>query len=215
MSNSIKILAVIVAFQLSLPFVTYPQELFKAKIGINIKVKHESKKVKNEPEKFEYKSRRAKAIDRIIKGDKLIIYVKPEVDSYVYSVNSNNSGTSLLNRKPEDQTVQSEIGRKFPRQGSAYSPDGIDGAETIVIIVSKDKNKKIIKLFSQGAISNEKWLESEREIMKTSSLLPPFELQDDMEFGGSLRGADPFWNKLTVSAGKAMIAQKFEFDVKK
>jgi hypothetical protein len=36
-----------------------------------------------------------------------------------------------------------------------------------------------------------------------------------MEFGGSLRGADPFWNKLRVSAGKAMITQKFEFDVKK
>ena len=190
-----------VVFQLSLPFVTYSQELFKAKLGIKIKANNET--------------RRAKAIDRIIKGDKLSIYVKPEVDSYVYIVNSNNSGPSLLNRKPEDQTVKSEIGRKFPRQGSAYSPDGIDGAETFVIIVSKDKNEKIIKLFSQGAIANEKWLESEREIMKTSSLLPPFELQDDMEFGGSLRGADLFWNKLRVSAGKAMITQKFEFDVKK
>ena len=70
-------------------------------------------------------------------------------------------------------------------------------------------------MFSEGAILNEKWLASEREIMKTSSLLSPFELQDDIEFGGSLRGADPFWNKLRVSAGKAMITQKFEFDVKK
>ena len=201
MSNSIKILVLMVVFQLSLPFVTYSQELFKAKLGIKNKANNET--------------RRAKAIDRIIKGDKLIIYVKPEVDSYVYIVNSNNSRTSLLNRKPEDQTVKSEIGRKFPRQGSAYSPDGIDGAETIVIIVSKDKNEKIIKLFSQGAILNEKWLASEREIMKTSSLLSPFELQEDMEFSGSLRGADPFWNKLRVSAGKAMITQKFEFDVKK
>ena len=45
-----------VVFQLSLPFVTYSQELFKAKLGIKIKANNET--------------RRAKAIDRIIKGDK-------------------------------------------------------------------------------------------------------------------------------------------------
>ena len=37
MSNSIKILVLMVVFQLSLPFVTYSQELFKAKLGIKIK----------------------------------------------------------------------------------------------------------------------------------------------------------------------------------
>ena len=99
MSNSLKILVVIVVFQLFLPIVVQSQELFKAKLGIKIKSENEI--------------RRAKAIDRIIKGDKLIIYVKPEVDSYVYIVNSDNSGTSLLNRKLEDQTVKSEIGGKI------------------------------------------------------------------------------------------------------
>ena len=56
MSNSIKILVLMVVFQLSLPFVTYSQELFKAKLGLKIKANNET--------------RRAKAIDRIIKGDK-------------------------------------------------------------------------------------------------------------------------------------------------
>jgi hypothetical protein len=201
MLNSIKILTVMVVFQFYFLHVAQSQELFKAKLGIEIKAKNEV--------------RRAKAINRIVSGDKLSIYVKPEIDSYVYIVNSNNSGTSLLNRKPENQTVKSEIGRKFPGQGSAYSPDGNDGSETFVIIVSKDKSEKIIKLFSQGTISNDKWLASEQESMRASSLLSPFELQEDMEFGGSLRGADPFFGKLRISAGKAMITQKFEFDVKK
>jgi hypothetical protein len=202
MSNSIKILAVMIVFQLSLPFVAYAQDIFKAKIGIKIKSGNET--------------RRAKAVDRIIKGDKLNIYVKPEIDSYVYIVNSNNSGTSLLNRKLEDQTVKSKIGIKFPGEGSAYSPDGNDGSETFVIIVSKYKNEKVVKLFSRGTISNKKWLASEQESMKTSSLLSTFDPQDDHNFGGSIRGGlDPFWNKLRVSAGKALITQKFEFDVKK
>ncbi len=190
-----------VVFQLSFLHAAQSQELFKAKLGIKIKAKNEV--------------RRAKAIDRIVNGDKLSIYVKPEVDSYVYIINSNNSGASLLNRKPDDQTVKSEIGRKFPEQGSAYSPDGNDGVETFMIIVSKDKNEKIIKLFSRGTISNEKWLASEQESMKMSSLLSTFEPQDDHDFGGSLRGGDPFWSKLRVSAGEAMITQKFQFDVKK
>lgn len=201
MPNSIKILAIIVVLQLSLPFAAHSQELFKAKLGIKIKTGNET--------------RRAKAIDRIAEGDKLSIYVKPEVDSYVYIVNSNNSGASLLNKNSADQIVKSDIGGTFPRQGSAYSPDGNDGVETFMIIISKDKNEKIVKLFSRGSISNEKWLASEQESMKMSSLLSTFEPQDDHDFGGSLRGGDPFWSKLRVSAGEAMITQKFQFDVKK
>jgi hypothetical protein len=196
-----KTLIAMIAFQLFSPFTAQSQDLFKAKLGIAIK--------------DDNGSRRARAIDRITKGDKLIIYVKSEIDSYIYIVNSNNSGASLLNRKPENQLIISDIGRQYPKQGSAYRPDGKEGLEKFVIIISKDKNKEIIKRFSSGTISNKKWVAIEREIMKTSSLVSPFEPQQDMEFGGSLRGGDTIWDKLRVSAGKSMIAQKFEFDVKK
>ena len=201
MLNFKKTLISIIVFQLFSPFTAQSQDLFKAKLGIAIK--------------DDNGSRRARAIDRITKGDKLIIYVKSEIDSYIYIVNSNNSGASLLNRKPENQLIISDIGRQYPKQGSAYRPDGKDGLEKFVIIISKDKNKEIIKRFSSGTISNKKWVAIEREIMKTSSQVSPFEPQQDMEFGGSLRGGDTIWDKLRVSAGKSMIAQKFEFDVKK
>jgi len=201
MLNFKKTLISIIVFQLFSPFTAQSQDLFKAKLGIAIK--------------DDNGSRRARAIDRITKGDKLIIYVKSEIDSYIYIVNSNNSGASLLNRKPENQLIISDIGRQYPKQGSAYRPDGKEGLEKFVIIVSKDKNKEIIKQFSSGTISNKKWLAIEREIMKTSSLVSPFEPQQDIEFGGSLRGGETIWDKLRVSAGESMIAQKFEFDVKK
>jgi hypothetical protein len=201
MLNFKKTLISIIVFQLFSPFTAQSQDLFKAKLGIAIK--------------DDNGSRRARAIDRITKGDKLIIYVKSEIDSYIYIVNSNNSGASLLNRKPENQLIISDIGRQYPKQGSAYRPDGKEGLEKFVIIISKDKNKEIIKRFSSGTISNKKWVAIEREIMKTSSLVSPFEPQQDMEFGGSLRGGDTIWDKLRVSAGKSLIAQKFEFDVKK
>ena len=201
MLNFKKTLISIIVFQLFSPFTAQSQDLFKAKLGIAIK--------------DDNGSRRARAIDRITKGDKLIIYVKSEIDSYIYIVNSNNSGASLLNRKPENQLIISDIGRQYPKQGSAYRPDGKEGLEKFVIIISKDKNKEIIKRFSSGTISNKKWVAIEREIMKTSSQVSPFEPQQDMEFGGSLRGGDTIWDKLRVSAGESMIAQKFEFDVKK
>jgi hypothetical protein len=201
MLNFKKTLISIIVFQLFSPFTAQSQDLFKAKLGIAIK--------------DDNGSRRARAIDRITKGDKLIIYVKSEIDSYIYIVNSNNSGASLLNRKPENQLIISDIGRQYPKKGSAYRPDGKEGLEKFVIIISKDKNKEIIKRFSSGTISNKKWVAIEREIMKTSSLVSPFEPQQDMEFGGSLRGGDTIWDKLRVSAGKSLIAQKFEFDVKK
>ena len=201
MLNFKKTLISIIVFQLFSPFTAQSQDLFKAKLGIAIK--------------DDNGSRRARAIDRITKGDKLIIYVKSEIDSYIYIVNSNNSGASLLNRKPENQLIISDIGRQYPKQGSAYRPDGKEGLEKFVIIISKDKNKEIIKRFSSGTISNKKWVAIEREIMKTSSLVSPFEPQQDIEFGGSLRGGETIWDKLRVSAGESMIAQKFEFDVKK
>jgi hypothetical protein len=201
MSNFKKTLISIIVFQLFSPLSAQSQDLLKAKLGIAIK--------------DDNSSRRARAIDKITKGDKLIIYVKSEIDSYIYIVNSNNSGASLLNRKPENQLIISDIGRQYPKQGSAYRPDGKEGLEKFVIIVSKDKNKEIIKQFSSGTISNKKWLAIEREIMKTSSLVSPFEPQQDIEFGGSLRGGETIWDKLRVSAGESMIAQKFEFDVKK
>ena len=200
MLNFKKTLISIIVFLLFSPFTAQSQDLFKAKLGIAIK--------------DDNGSRRARAIDRITKGDKLIIYVKSEIDSYIYIVNSNNSGASLLNRKPENQLIISDIGRQYPKQGSAYRPDGKEGLEKFVIIISKDKNKEIIKRFSSGTISNKKWLAIEREIMKTSSLVSPFEPQQDIEFGGSLRGGDTIWDKLRVTVGKSMIAQKFEFDVK-
>ena len=118
MLNFKKTLISIIVFQLFSPFTAQSQDLFKAKLGIAIK--------------DDNGSRRARAIDRITKGDKLIIYVKSEIDSYIYIVNSNNSGASLLNRKPENQLIISDIGRQYPKQGSAYRPDGKDGLEKFV-----------------------------------------------------------------------------------
>jgi hypothetical protein len=121
-----------------------------------------------------------------------------------------------------------DIGKIFPSEGKAFSSNGKDGKEIFVVIVSKKYNEKIVKLFSRGTISNKRWLEYEQRFLAASSLLGQFPLQEtigiggtilsqkkqeDFEFGGSLRGGDPFWSKLRVSSGMKMISQKFEFNV--
>ena len=141
---------VILIFHLLLPSIAHaqaisgsndPKYILKAKIGIKIKAKGDLRK--------------AKAIDKISVGDRLSIYVKPGRDSYIYIINLNNTEVILLNYKFVDQVAKKGIGRIFPDQVAAYSPDGLANTETFVIVVSPNENKKIVEFLGIKILFNE------------------------------------------------------------
>ena len=179
----------------------HSKDIFKAKIGIKIESENEL--------------RRAKAIDKINVEDKLSVYAKSERKSYLYIINANSFETTLLNYKSNDQVITNGKGRIFPHKGGTYSPDGLARAEIFFLIISPRKNKKIIDLFSKGSITARKWQESKNIIIYKSTILAPSKLEEDIGFGGAVRGGDSFWSKIRVFAGKPLIVQRYEFDVKK
>ena len=146
--------------------------------------------------------RKAKAIDKISVGDKLSIYVKAWKDSYVYIININKTNATLLNSKNDAQVIKKGVEKVFMGEGSGYSLDGLSSKDALIVIISPSKNSRIMKLFSSGPVTSNKWHMNEEEIMLGNSLIPHFKLQKQMEFGGSLANQTP-GNKWKIDESKA------------
>jgi hypothetical protein len=162
------------------------------------------------------KTTRAMSEDRIKAGDRLRIYVRPEVISYVYVVHSNQKSVTLLNR--DEQKVQNST-LVLPSWQKFYDVDGPGSVESFTIICSHDEVKEVSALFS-SRVSREKWVSLERDLLSKGEIDLSQMTEKPFAIAGNVRGVneaagDPFMSQLQVFTGKGILVKKYEFSVKK
>ena len=197
-------------------------KLFRASIGIQIHycTAPKSDRLKLCKNSSNWQSRKAKVNDRLKSGDKLSIYVKPEENSFVYLVNSNSKTASLMDLGDNQNNVLAQSLRVFPsfKKGKrGYKVDGNEDVELFSIICSSKNLPRINQLFFGGDVAVERWRTLEKKFIDDNSIITPSKPEEQLQFGGSLRGPDtnPFIKTLSISSGKALIVRRYQFDVKK
>ena len=202
-------LSKIVVLMLFVPFI-FPSmagsgEIVKAKVGVEIIQKGNGTNSK----------RKARAINDLKKDDMLTVVVKPEQDSFVYIINSNEQDSVLLNPDPKGQRVKKAQKRVFPNVGQLYKLETTRNKELLIVIVSPDENEQIKSLFASETVSKKEWKTLESELIQSSSLLSDDRSEERKKFGGTVRGSGSTVIKHRTAAGKGLIVKKYQFNVKK
>tara|TARA_Y100001960_G_scaffold295386_1_gene339944 strand:- start:210 stop:878 length:669 start_codon:yes stop_codon:yes gene_type:complete len=194
-------------------------KLFRATIGIKI---HYCTAPKSDrlllcKNSANWQNRKAKVNDRLRSGDQLSVYVKPEENSFVYLVNSNAKTASLIALGDNQNNVSAHSLRVLPSIKEGYEVDGNEDIELFSIICSSKKLPRINQLFSGGSVKVEKWRILEKKFFDDSQIITSSKPEEQLQFGGSIRGLDskPFIKTLSMSSGKALIVRRYQFDVKK
>ena len=194
-------------------------KLFRASIGIQIHycTAQKSDRLRLCKKTSNWQSRKAKANDRLKSGDQLSIYVIPEENSFVYIVNSNAKTASLIDLGDNQNNVLAHSLRVFPSFIEGYEVDGNEDVELFSIICSSKNLPRINQLFFGGDVAVERWRTLEKKFIDDNSIITPSKPEEQLQFGGSLRGLDtnPFIKTLSISSGKALIVRRYQFDVKK
>ncbi len=174
-------------------------ELVRAKIGIEI-IKDGKKD----------SGRKAGPIKNILSpNESLMVHVTPEIDVFVYIVNSNKKGAELLN--PNEQSVKKTETKTFPNANQSYKSDG-KNEEFITVVTSAREQPKIKTLFASGSVSYEQWKQLEDDLLKNRPGLTPDDTPVRIPIGGAVRGLE---TKTRTSSGMGWIVKRYKFHVKK
>ena len=173
-------------------------EVVRAKIAIEI--------IKDKNKDSARKARARK--NSLSPNESLMVHVTPEIDAFVYIVNSNKKGAELLN--PNQHLVKKAQKRIFPTPNESYKPDG-KNEEFITVIASAREQPKIKTLFASGSVSNEKWKQLEDDLLKNKRRIEPDKPAGRIkDMGGVVRGLGT-----PTSIGMDWIVKRYRFNVKK
>ena len=180
-------------------------EVVRAKIGIEI--------IKDNNKDSGRKARSRK--NSLSPNESLMVHVTPEIDAFVYIVNSNKKGAELLN--PNQHLVKKAQTRIFPAANESYQLDG-KNEEIISVITSAREQPKIKTLFASGAVSSEKWKQLEVDLLKNKPRLPPKgPPHARIPFAGVAKAGTirVLKGKTPISIGMDWIVKRYRFNVKK
>ncbi len=142
-------------------------------------------------------------------NESLMVHVTPEIDAFVYIVNSNKKGAELLN--PNNQLAKKAQTRIFPTANQSYKPDG-KNEEFITVIISAGEQTKIKTLFASGSVSYEEWKQLEEDLLKKRRIPKPEGPSHGggIDMGGSVRGLE---GGTRTSIGMGWIVKRYKFNV--
>lgn len=142
-------------------------------------------------------------------NESLMVHVTPEIDAFVYIVNSNKKGAELLN--PNNQLAKKAQTRIFPTTNQSYKPDG-KNEEFITVIISAREQTKIKTLFASESVSHEEWKQLEEDLLKKRRIPKPEGPSHGggIDMGGSVRGLE---EGTRTSIGMGWIVKRYKFNV--
>jgi len=176
-------------------------ELVRAKIGVEI---YSGKQT------FPAKKR-----VRLKVGDAFRVYVMPEINCYVYVINSDKKSATLLNPKDSQQVLKGSL-KFFPSIENRFQPDGLVTEEFLTVICSPKKLEKVTNLFASGSAPFDQWASLKKELASLSRISLSEETSKPMPLAGSVRSQQtPFVEQMRISSGKSLLLKSYHFHVKK
>jgi hypothetical protein len=189
-------LVLIFLFTILMTAPAFPQDtIVRAKIGIMTKSGDKSWYVKSQ--------------EKLSKGDKLLIYVRPEAASYVYIIHTDKKSVSLLFNKI--QVRETTLG--LPSEKDFYQIDGESPVE-IFIIVCSSKEVKELSPMKTSELSYGQWASIEEKLINQSKIELGQTVERSIPIAGGVRGG-PHERSIQTFSGKSLIIKKYEFSVKK
>jgi hypothetical protein len=168
--------------------------IVRAKIGIMAKSGDKSWYVKSQ--------------EKLSKGDKLRIYVRPEAASHVYIIYTDKKSASLLFSKAQVRETKLAL----PSEKDFYQIDG-DSLIEVFIIVCSSKEVKELSPMKTSALSYEQWASIEEKLINQSKIELGQTVERSIPIAGLVRG--PPERSIQTFSGRSLIIEKYEFSVKK
>lgn len=162
--------------------------------------------------------KRAKSSDRLKKGDKLRIFIEPEVDAYVYVIHTDKHKLGLLTSLPVEMTnAQEQI--ILPSTAEFYEVDGTSSLEKLTIVCSPNRLKIIEMFFGSEIHSISDWETIENKLLEQSAIDLNEETEKPFAIAGNVRDTgsqnEQFLASLKLYSGKSLALKRYELRVKK
>jgi hypothetical protein len=178
----------------------YPQKLIKAKIAIMHKYGDE------------YKALRSN--DRVHAGEMFRIFIKPFNNCFIYVINTDNSGSSILFDKYVKALQDTLI---LPSKDEFYIYDDKTPNSKITIFCSLKRISEVEKLFAQkGETAETTWNHLEAELLNKFKKNLSEKSAKPFSLAGNVSSAnDEFIEKQLILTGEGLIIRKYEIEVQK
>lgn len=192
------------AFLLSMTVSGMAQQIVSAKIGVQV--------ISGDVVK------RAKSSDRLKKGDKLRIFIEPDVKMYVYVVHRDHHKLGLLSKLPVELTKAKER-IILPSTTEFYEVDGTSSMEKLTILCSPNRLEIVELFFGSEMHSISDWETIENKLLEQSAIDLNEETDKPFAIAGNVRDTgsqnEQFLANLKLYSGKSLALKRYEFRVKK
>ncbi|MFQ5627412.1 MAG: hypothetical protein ACE5I1_01525 [bacterium] len=182
----------------------FSQEFIRAKIGLKV-ISEDI--IKN-----------AKSKDKLKKGDKLRLFIEPEVNTYVYVVHADRKSVSLLTNSPVQLTKANER-VVLPSPSEYYEIDGTSAIEKLAILCSPARLNNVEAFFSVEKPSPAEWEKMELAFIEKSKIDLNEKTEKPYAIAGNVRNVEQqneqFLSALNTYSGKSLVLKRYEFRVKK
>lgn len=180
-----------------------PQDIVRAKIGIELHVEEET--------------RLARKYEQVLPGDKFRIYVIPEPDPvFLYIVYSDQDKVEQVEEVEQTNLLKDTL-LIVPSLEEIYEFDDSSASVSITVICSATELSELVLLLDSEP-EPAKWIEFEQQLIEQSTIdLRDVELPT-WELGSGIRGGNidvEFLRKLKISSGKSLVIRRYEFTVGK
>jgi Domain of unknown function (DUF4384) len=161
----------------------------------------------------------AQPTDTVAPGQRFRVYVVPEVEAYVYVVQTDGTTVRLLNAQDARTKVRQGVPRVFPAPEGEYQINGRSAQEAITVICSPTELPGVVGLPRASAAAEPRalfaWRAIEQALLDTSTTqrTPP----DDKPFhiaSTRSRQPDALLQTLPVVAGQSVVVQKYAWHVR-